>query len=91
MDSPFFAVMKRLEEEGLLTREERERRVADLKAEIDADAQFAVSSPEPEANFAFGRVYAEDGGPGALPGPAWGPAGASRPADRAATSDRGSR
>lgn len=70
---------RQLEEEGILTRAERERRVAELKTEIDADADFAVGSPEPEASFAFGRVYADDGGPGELPGPAWGPDGASRP------------
>jgi TPP-dependent pyruvate/acetoin dehydrogenase alpha subunit len=59
-----------LEAEGILTRAEREWRVAELKTEIDADADFAVGSPEPEADFAFGRVYADDGGPD----------GASRPA-----------
>ncbi len=68
-----------LEEAGILTQQERDRRVAELKAEIDADADFAVASPEPEANFAFGRVYADDAGPGALDGPAYGPAGATRP------------
>lgn len=68
-----------LEKEGILTQEERETRVATLKAEIDADADFAVNSPAPEPSFAFGRVYADDGGPGPLPGPAWGPDGASRP------------
>jgi pyruvate dehydrogenase E1 component alpha subunit/2-oxoisovalerate dehydrogenase E1 component alpha subunit len=52
-----------LEEEGLLTSEERERRVAELRAEIDADAEFAVNSPPPDPGFAFGRVYADDGGP----------------------------
>jgi TPP-dependent pyruvate/acetoin dehydrogenase alpha subunit len=52
-----------LEEEGILTRTERETRVARLKAEIDADAEFAVSSPLPDPDFAFGRVYAGDGGP----------------------------
>ncbi|MCA9752951.1 MAG: thiamine pyrophosphate-dependent dehydrogenase E1 component subunit alpha [Gemmatimonadetes bacterium] len=67
-----------LEEEGILTRAERDRRVAELKAEIDADAEFAVASPTPDPRFAFGRVYADDGGPGPLPGPAWGPAGATR-------------
>lgn len=69
---------ERLESEGILTKDERERRVAELKIEIDADAEFAVDSPEPQADFAFGRVYADDGGPGARPGPAWGPAGATR-------------
>jgi TPP-dependent pyruvate/acetoin dehydrogenase alpha subunit len=57
-----------MEDEGLLTAKEREFRVAELKAEIDADAEFAVSSPEPDPAFASGRVYADDGGPG---GPAW--------------------
>jgi TPP-dependent pyruvate/acetoin dehydrogenase alpha subunit len=54
-----------LEAEGILTSEERERRVAKIKEEIDADADFAVSSPMPDPSFAFGRVYADDGGPGA--------------------------
>ncbi len=54
-----------LEAEGILTAEERDRRVAAIKAEIDADADFAVDSPMPEAPFAFGRVTADDGGPGA--------------------------
>jgi len=67
-----------LESEGILTKAERDRRVAALKAEIDADAEFAVGSPEPQPDFAFGRVYADDGGPGPLSGPAWGPAGATR-------------
>ncbi|HMB69662.1 MAG TPA: thiamine pyrophosphate-dependent dehydrogenase E1 component subunit alpha, partial [bacterium] len=67
-----------LEEQGILTSEERERRGAALKAEIDADADFAVESPPPEPDFAFGRVYADDPGPGALAGPASGPSGASR-------------
>jgi len=69
-----------LEAEGILTREERETRTAALKAEIDADADFAVESPLPEPSFAFGRIYADDAGPGPLAGDAWGPAGASRPA-----------
>jgi TPP-dependent pyruvate/acetoin dehydrogenase alpha subunit len=68
-----------LEAERILTREERDWRVARLKAEIDADADFAVDSPLPEPSFAFGRVYADDGGPGAPRGEPWGPAGASRP------------
>jgi TPP-dependent pyruvate/acetoin dehydrogenase alpha subunit len=57
-----------LEDEGILTAKEREFRVAELKAEIDADADFAIASPEPDPAFASGRVYADDGGPG---GPAW--------------------
>ncbi|GJM45099.1 MAG: pyruvate dehydrogenase [Gemmatimonadota bacterium] len=76
-----------LEGEGILTEKERTQRVATLKAEIDADADFAVNSPAPEPNFAFGRVYADDGGPGPLPGPAWGPSGATRAAG--STSDGG--
>jgi TPP-dependent pyruvate/acetoin dehydrogenase alpha subunit len=72
-----------LEEAGILTTQEREARVSVLKREIDADADFAVSSPEPEPDFAFGRVYADDGGPGPLKGPAYGPAGASRPGGNA--------
>jgi TPP-dependent pyruvate/acetoin dehydrogenase alpha subunit len=54
-----------LETEGILTQEERERRVAVIKEEIDADADFALSSPMPDPAFAFGRVFADDGGPGA--------------------------
>jgi len=56
-----------LEDEGILTAKEREFRVAELKAEIDADADFAIASPEPDPAFASGRVYADDGGPGGLP------------------------
>jgi TPP-dependent pyruvate/acetoin dehydrogenase alpha subunit len=52
-----------LEEQGILTKAERERRVKVLKAEIDADADFAVASPMPDPGFAAGRVYADDGGP----------------------------
>jgi TPP-dependent pyruvate/acetoin dehydrogenase alpha subunit len=68
-----------LEAEGILTREERDRRVAGIKAEIDADADFAVDSPLPDPTFAFGRVYADDAGAGVMPHEPWGPAGASRP------------
>ena len=53
-----------------------------MKAEIDADADFAVDSPLPDPAFAFGRVYADDGGPGAIPGDAFGPAGATHPGGR---------
>ena len=58
-----------LEEEGILTAEERDKRVAELKAEIDADAEFAVESPMPDPGYASGRVYADDGGPKAAGGP----------------------
>jgi pyruvate dehydrogenase E1 component alpha subunit/2-oxoisovalerate dehydrogenase E1 component alpha subunit len=51
-----------LEAEGLLTAEERDTRVARLKKQIDADADFAVASPMPDPAFAAGRVYADDGG-----------------------------
>ncbi len=68
-----------LEAEGILTREERDRRVAGIKAEIDADADFAVASPAPDPDFAFGRVYADDAGAGVRPAEPWGPDGASRP------------
>lgn len=70
-----------LEREGLLPRAERDRRVAELRAEIDADADFAEGSPLPDPSFAFGRVYADDGGPRAIVEP-WGPAGATRPAKK---------
>ncbi len=56
-----------LEEAGILTADERERRVAALKAEIDADAEFAVASPLPDPEFAFGGVWADDGGAGVRP------------------------
>jgi TPP-dependent pyruvate/acetoin dehydrogenase alpha subunit len=56
-----------LEAEGILTADERERRVAEVKAEIDADADFAVDSPMPDPEFAFGRVTADDGGAGTRP------------------------
>ncbi|MFN8178469.1 MAG: thiamine pyrophosphate-dependent dehydrogenase E1 component subunit alpha [bacterium] len=69
-----------LEAQGILTRAERDRRVTALKTEIDADADFAVESPLPDPSFAFGRVYADDGGPGAIAEP-WGPAGATRAGD----------
>jgi len=52
-----------LEEEGILDAREREFRTAELKTEIDADADFAVGSPTPDPDFAFGRVWADDGGP----------------------------
>jgi TPP-dependent pyruvate/acetoin dehydrogenase alpha subunit len=68
-----------LEAEGILTREERDRRVGEIKAEIDADADFAVDSPLPDPSFAFGRVYADDGGPGPIEGEVFGPAGATHP------------
>lgn len=68
-----------LEAEGILTREERDRRVAAIKAEIDADADFAVESPLPDPAFAFGRVYADGPPAGSRPDEPWGPAGASRP------------
>ena len=58
-----------MEREGLLSQTERHERVAKLKAEIDADAEFAERSPTPDPAFAAGRVYADDGGPG---GPAGG-------------------
>jgi TPP-dependent pyruvate/acetoin dehydrogenase alpha subunit len=51
-----------LESEGVLTAEERERRVAELRREIDADADFAVDSPMPDPSFCLGRVYTGDGG-----------------------------
>ncbi|MAF27160.1 MAG: thiamine pyrophosphate-dependent dehydrogenase E1 component subunit alpha [Gemmatimonadota bacterium] len=51
-----------LESEGILTSEERENRTAALREEIDADADFAVASPMPEASYAAGRVTADDGG-----------------------------
>ena len=51
-----------LEKEGVLTAEERDTRVARLKQQIDADADFAVESPMPDPKFAAGRVYADDGG-----------------------------
>jgi TPP-dependent pyruvate/acetoin dehydrogenase alpha subunit len=57
-----------LESEGILTAREREFRTAELKTEIDADADFAVGSPTPDPGFAGGRVYADDGGPQG-PGP----------------------
>lgn len=53
-----------LEAESILTAEERDRRGAAIKTEIDADADFAVESPMPEPSFAYGRVTADDGGPG---------------------------
>ena len=53
-----------LEAEGILTAQEIERRSAVIKGEIDADADFAVDSPMPDPSFAFGRVTAQDGGPG---------------------------
>ena len=56
-----------LEAEGILTARERERRGAELKAEIDADAEFASASPLPDPEFAFGRVWADDGGAGCRP------------------------
>jgi len=62
---PILRYDRLLESEGILTLEERERRVALIKEEIDADADFAVSSPMPDPGFAFGRVLADDGGPGA--------------------------
>jgi TPP-dependent pyruvate/acetoin dehydrogenase alpha subunit len=52
-----------LEAEGVLTAEERTTRVARLRAAIEEDADFAVSSPMPDPAFAAGRVYADDGGP----------------------------
>jgi TPP-dependent pyruvate/acetoin dehydrogenase alpha subunit len=58
-----------LEEEGILTARERQFRTAELKTEIEADAEFAVSSPAPDPGFARGRVWADDGGPQG-PGPA---------------------
>jgi TPP-dependent pyruvate/acetoin dehydrogenase alpha subunit len=57
-----------LESDGVLTARERDFRTAELKTEIDADADFAVSSPAPDPGFASGRVYADDGGPRG-PGP----------------------
>jgi pyruvate dehydrogenase E1 component alpha subunit/2-oxoisovalerate dehydrogenase E1 component alpha subunit len=62
---PILRYDRLLESEGILTLEERERRVAIIKEEIDADADFAVNSPMPDPGFAFGRVWADDGGPGA--------------------------
>lgn len=56
-----------LEIEGILTTEERDSRVARLKEQIDADADFAVESPMPDPAFAAGRVYADDGGPAGSP------------------------
>ena len=79
-----------LEKEGILTRAERDRRVAELKAEIDADADFAVQSPLPDPAFAFGRVYGDDGGPRWID-EAWGPAGATRPAPQGAGAPPGER
>jgi TPP-dependent pyruvate/acetoin dehydrogenase alpha subunit len=61
---PILRYDRLLESEGILTLEERERRVAVIKEEIDADADFAVNSPMPDPGFAFGRVLADDGGPG---------------------------
>jgi TPP-dependent pyruvate/acetoin dehydrogenase alpha subunit len=79
---PLVRYDRALEAEGILTREERDWRVGALKAEIDADADFAVESVLPEPSFAFGRVYADDGGPGPIPGEAFGPAGATHPRGR---------
>ena len=62
---PLLRYDRLLESEGILTLEERERRVATIKEEIDADADFAVNSPMPDPAFAFGRVYEGDGGAGA--------------------------
>jgi len=56
-----------LEAEGILTAEERDTRVARLKKQIDADADFALESPMPDPDFAAGRVYADDGGPKGSP------------------------
>jgi TPP-dependent pyruvate/acetoin dehydrogenase alpha subunit len=61
---PLLAYDRVLEREGILTVAERDSRVARLKAQIDADAEFAVASPMPDPAFAAGRVYADDGGPG---------------------------
>jgi TPP-dependent pyruvate/acetoin dehydrogenase alpha subunit len=61
---PLLRYDKALEAEGFLTADEIERRSAAIKAEIDADAEFAVESPMPDSAFAFGRVTADDGGPG---------------------------
>ncbi|MGQ0721104.1 MAG: thiamine pyrophosphate-dependent dehydrogenase E1 component subunit alpha [Candidatus Eiseniibacteriota bacterium] len=61
---PLLAYDRVLERQGILTTAERDTRVARLKAQIDADAEFAVASPMPDPAFASGRVYADDGGPG---------------------------
>jgi TPP-dependent pyruvate/acetoin dehydrogenase alpha subunit len=64
---PLLRYDRKLESEGILTAEERDRRVARLKKQIDADADFAVESPMPDPAFAAGRVTADDGGPGGRP------------------------
>lgn len=62
---PLLRYDRLLEAEGILTAQEIDQRSAVIKQEIDADADFAVASPMPEPFFAFGRVTADDGGPGA--------------------------
>ena len=64
---PLVRYDRTLESDGILTAIERDTRVARLKEQIDADADFAVESPMPDPAFAAGRVYADDGGPGAGP------------------------
>ncbi len=59
---PILRYERELEETGVLTADRRDRTVAELKAEIDADADFAVASPLPDPDFAHGRVRADDGG-----------------------------
>jgi TPP-dependent pyruvate/acetoin dehydrogenase alpha subunit len=44
-----------------LTREEHERLVAGVDAELEADREFAVASPVPEPESAAGGVYCEAG------------------------------
>ena len=46
-----------LEAEGILTARERELRTAELKTEIDTDAEFAVGSPVPDPGYAHGGIH----------------------------------
>jgi TPP-dependent pyruvate/acetoin dehydrogenase alpha subunit len=44
-----------------LTAQENERLIAEVDAELEADREFAVASPMPEAETALGGVYCESG------------------------------
>ena len=81
---PIAILRDRLMEAGLLTREELEALDGNARAACDDAAEFADSSPPPDASTLYDHVYAEinphgrlflDGRPGA---PGGGPAGGSR-------------
>jgi TPP-dependent pyruvate/acetoin dehydrogenase alpha subunit len=60
---PILRLERHLLDKGLATREELDALVEPMKAQIDADTDWALASPMPRPEFARGGVFAEDPDP----------------------------